>query len=152
MLDYYDLEGVQFNGAMDSCIIAGLAQSNDWIDIAVGDTTKYNYSEDKHSIELFLADISAATISQLHLARNRRYIARYTLSNGREFLFGYDAGAQVNYTLLTEDGAGAMITITAQSAYPLFEIQQSVMPANDWILATGVWNNSGHWYNNQIWN
>lgn len=131
LLDFDDFDGFKFNGddLYNNCLVTAILRSGDFVEVDTPDTAKYTSSLQNgiytHTLETFIGDLSADLEATLHLATKRRYIALFRAKNGRYFAFGYEAGATVSYTNQTTDGIGSLITVTASSIYPLFEVSES---------------------------
>lgn len=129
LLDFDDFGGFKFDGdgLYDSCYVSEILQHGDssYVDIATPDSAKYtstlNNGTYAHTIETFIGDLSASLASSLHLAIKKRYIVLFRTKARRYFVFGYEAGATVTYVNQTADGLGSLVTISANSIYPLFE-------------------------------
>lgn len=129
LLDFDDFGGFKFDGdgLYDSCYVSEVLQRGDssYVDIAAPDSAKYtstlNNGTYTHTVETFIGDLSASLSSSLHLATKKRYIVLFRTKAGRYFVFGYEAGATVTYVNQTADGLGSLVTISANSIYPLFE-------------------------------
>ena len=129
LLDFDDFGGFKFDGdgLYDNCYVSEVLQRGDsaYVDIAAPDSAKYsstfNNGTYSHTVETFIGDLSASLASSLHMATKRRYIVLFKTKSGRYFVYGYEAGATVNYTNQTAEGLGSLVTISATSIYPLFE-------------------------------
>ena len=129
LLDFDDFGGFKFDfdGLYDSCYVSEVLQRGDssYVDIAAPDSAKYsstlNNGTCTHTVETFIGDLSASLASSLHLATKRRYIVLFRTKAGRYFVFGYEAGATVTYVNQTAEAVGSLVTISANSIYPLFE-------------------------------
>lgn len=129
LLDFDDFGGFRFedDGLYDTCLVSNILRSGGLSDIDAPDmVAKYNSNYQNgvytHKIETFIGDLSADLMSTLHLASKRRSLVFFRANNGRYFGFGYEAGAKLSYTNQTNDGIGSLVTITASSIYPLFEV------------------------------
>ncbi len=156
-LDFEDFGGFRFEGdnLYDVCAVTDIVRSGDMIEIGVSNSAEYTSILQNgiytHSIKTFINDLSADLTATLHLTSKRRYIIFFKANNGRFFSFGYESGAVLTYADQTTDGAGSLITITAKSIYPRFEVQESAFRKTKWILEEGTWNMGGTWYNDGIW-
>lgn len=127
LLDFDDFFGFKFDGddLYSNCMVTAVLRSGDFVPVDTPDTAKYSSTLQNgiytHTLETFIGDLSAELEATLHLAIKRRYIVLFRAKSGRFFAFGYDAGATVSYANQTAEGAGSLLTITATSAYPLFE-------------------------------
>lgn len=129
LLDFEDFGGFKFesDSLYDSCYITEVLQRGNsaYIDVSAPDSAKYSSTLNNgiytHSVETFIGDLSASLSSSLHLATKRRYIVLFKTRSGRYFVFGYEAGATITYTNQTTEGLGSLITISANSIYPIFE-------------------------------
>lgn len=128
-LDFEDLNGLRFlrGGLYDSCMVTAVMRAGDWIEIdAPGTVAKYTSALQKgiytHTLGTFVGDLSADLAATLHLASKKRLVTFFRAKSGRCFCFGYEAGGVLTYTNQTADSIGSMVTITASSVYPLFEV------------------------------
>lgn len=129
LLDREDFAGFRFDGddLYSNCLVTALYRSADLVDVAAPDNgARYTSSlQNKiytHTLETFIADLSAPVIADAHLSTKRRYVPVFGLPTGKFFTFGYDAGARVSFSGQTSDAIGVLLTITANSIYPLFEV------------------------------
>lgn len=128
LLDTDDFDGFNFDGddLYNNCLVTAVLRSGDFSELETPDTAKYTSSLQNglysHTVETFIGELSADTLANLHLATKRRYVAFFRMKSGRYFCFGYDAGATVTYANQTSDGTGALVTLSASSIYPLFEV------------------------------
>lgn len=138
-LDFEDLNGLRFeNDALyDTCLIAAVLRSGDFIEIDAPTSAKYSSTLQNgiytHVIETFIGELSAEMSRNLHLATRRRHFIIFRSRAGRFFSFGNDAGATLTYANQTADGTGALVTITASSTYPLFEVHEGASNAATYI-------------------
>lgn len=141
LLDFEDFEGFRFlnKGNYDSCYVTDILRSSEFIEVDAPDMIgKYNSTGNyTHTIETFIGDITADTISNLHLATKRKQIPLFKSNSGKVYTFGYEAGATINYNNQTGDGFGSVLTISSNSIYPLFECNPLIIsslpkPRNKW--------------------
>lgn len=134
LLDFDDFGGYRFEGndLYGNCFVTDILRYADFIEIDAPDmVAKYTSSGAYvHTIETFVGALSASTISNLHLATKRRQIVLFEANTGQFYTFGYEAGAKVTYANQTAEGFGSMVTITANSIYPLFEASKDVLTNN----------------------
>lgn len=155
LLDLDDFERISFAGDGPSTegLITGMKREGKFIDVCASEASQYSSSMQKgvytHTVETFIPDLTGEMQAALNLAARRRFLTIFRAGNGRNFLFGWEAGATLNYTNQTDGGLGSLVTISAQSIHPLFEIDREALRM--WILATGQWDNTGYWYNNSFW-
>lgn len=137
LLDYDDFVGFKFDGddLYSNCKVTAILRSGDFVPVDAPETAKYTSPLQNgvytHTLETFIGDLSAELEATLRLATKRRYIVLFRAKNGRYFAFGYDAGATVSYADQTAEGIGSLVTITATSMYPIFEVAEdaTVHPA-----------------------
>jgi len=129
LLDFEDFIAFEFDGdnLYDSCLVTGIVRTNDFTQIEAPDlVAKYtgpvNNGVYAHGLETFVNELSAQTISNLHLATKRRQLVLFKTNAGKYFIFGYEAGAIVTYTGQTAEAIGSLVTIQGASIYPLFEV------------------------------
>lgn len=133
LVDFEDFEGFKFDGddLYDNCYVVAVRHRGDLVDVASPEPAKYTSSYQSgiytHTLETFISDLSAEMVSMLHLATKRRYLVLFRTKGGTYHTFGYEAGAVVVYAGQTSGGTGALVTITATSVYPLFEIDSRAM-------------------------
>lgn len=157
LLDFDDFNGFEFGGTglYDDCLVTDVLREGNFAEVDAPDTAKYNSVLQNgvytHTLETFVGELSAELASALHLATKRRYIVVFRSKSGRHFIFGYEAGALVSYASQTADGIGSLVTISATSIYPLFEVSGQVMTDLPWVLEDGTWNMSGLWYDSGAW-
>lgn len=161
LLDFDDFKGFRFEDdkLSNTSYVSAILRIGDFTVLDAPDGAKYSSTLNNkiytHTLETFIGDLSAQTSSNLHLAKKRRYVPVFKLKSGKYFTFGYDAGATLSYTNQTSEVTGALVTLTAQSIYPLFQAGENAMNAStaEWILEDGIWNYFGeYWFNNGIWN
>ncbi|MEN9918006.1 MAG: hypothetical protein RL662_442 [Bacteroidota bacterium] len=78
----------------------------------------------KQSLSTFVHTLSADTLHSLLIAKDKRYLIVFRTLQNTYFTFGSDTGASLEFTQLsgqTGETNGYTISITATSAYPLFE-------------------------------
>lgn len=130
LLDFDDFDGFKFDGddLYNNCLVTAVLRSGDFVEVDTPETAKYTSSLQNgiysHSLETFIGDLSAELEATLHLATKRWYIVLFRAKNGRYFAFAYEAGANVSYANQTSEGIGSLVTITATSIYPLFEVSE----------------------------
>jgi len=128
LLDFEDFGGFQFDGddLYSNCLVTSILRNGDFIEIEAPDGAKASSALNgkiyAHTLETFVGQLSADLTSNLHLGTKRRHLPVFQLKNGRYFTFGYDAGAALTFTTQTAEANGALISITAASIYPLFEV------------------------------
>lgn len=129
LLDFDDFKGFRFDGGAlyNACLVSAILRTDDFKELQAPDgAAKYSSTLQSgvyvHTIETFVTELSAATLSNLHLAAKRRQVPVFKARTGRYYTFGYEAGAAVTYSNQTADSIGSLVTITATSIYPLFEV------------------------------
>lgn len=127
VMDFDDFGGFQFqgDGLEDTALVEKVFGSNA-IGVPAGTSTKYTSTLAgkiyAHSLESFIPDLSAQLSASLDLAKRHKFVVIFTANNGRRFAFGYETGATLGYTNQTADALGSVLTLSAASIYPLFEI------------------------------
>lgn len=135
LLDFDDFNGFKFDGddLYSNCLVTAVLRSGDFVEVDSPDTAKYTSAIQNgvysHTLETFIGDLSADLEATLHLATKRRYIALFHTKSGRYHAFAYEAGATVSYANQTAEGVGSLVTITAASIYPLFEVSENAFTA-----------------------
>lgn len=128
LLDFEDFGGFKFDGdnLYDNCRVVAIFKTGDFVDTHTPDTAKYASTVSgkiyTHILDTFVPELSAELSAALDLGLRRRYVPVFQAKNGRYYTFGYEAGAALTYANQTNDGIGAVITLTAASIYPLFEV------------------------------
>jgi hypothetical protein len=128
LLDFDDFGGCKFEGdeLYSNCFVTAILRSGEFVGLDATEGAAYTSSFQNglytHTLETFIGDLSANLGSMLHLATKRRYLVIFRAKNGGYFAFGYDAGAKVTYANQTSDSPGSLVTITATSIYPLFQV------------------------------
>lgn len=145
LLDFDDFKGFRFEGGdlYKNCLVSAILRLDEFKQIDAPDLVAKYFSTlqngvYQHTVETFIAELSAATLSNLHLASKRRQVAVFRAKTGKYYTFGYEAGAAVTYSNQTADALGSLVTVTATSIYPLFEVQAEAMAGP--ILIPEVWN------------
>lgn len=132
LLDWEDFRGFAFlNGDLyTSCMVTGIMRVSAFTQLA-SVNAKYSSTQsgniNTHTIETFVSILSADSISNLNLAKRRRYVPVFSLNNGKYYTYGYEAGAAVTYNNQTAEAIGSLITVTASSVYPLFEVDPAAL-------------------------
>jgi hypothetical protein len=140
VLDWEDFTGFRFagSGLYDSCLVSAVQRSGNFADVQAK-VAKYSGPISGkiivHTLETFIEGFDL--ISAIHLASRRRYVVIFDATNGRSFAFGYEAGAVPTYTGQTDGALGYLITFTAPSIYPLFEVTPAALltstPTTKWL-------------------
>lgn len=147
LLDFADFNGFKFDGGelYSNCLVTAVLRSGELVEVDSPETAKYTSSLQAgiytHTLETFIGDLSAEMEATLHLATKRRYIVLFRTKNGRYHTFAYEAGATVTYANQTAEGVGSLVTITANSIYPLFEIADISVEWADYI---NIWKYMPH--------
>lgn len=134
-LDSDDFNGLRFEGdnLYKNCLVTAILRSGEFIEIDTPDSAKYSSTLQNgvytHTLETFIGELSAEMTATLHLATKRRCLMLFKSKAGRYFCFGYEAGATFSYTNQTTDGTGSLVTISASSIYPLFEVSEEAFNA-----------------------
>lgn len=142
VLDFDDFIGFGFSGGAlyDSCLVTKIERSGNFADTQAK-AAKYdgpiNGKIVTHKLETFIESLDADFTSAIHLASRRRYIVIFEGMNGKPYAFGYEAGAAVSYTGQTDGALGYIVTFTAASIYPLFEVTPQALienkPTVNWL-------------------
>lgn len=142
VLDFADFIGFGFeDGALyDSCLVTSVERSGEFADVQAK-IAKYsgplNGKIINHTLETFIESMESDFIAAIHLASRRRYVVIFEGMNNRAYAFGYEAGAVPVYTGQTDGALGYMVTFSAPSVYPLFEIVSEALKENtptvDWL-------------------
>lgn len=129
LLDFEDFLGFTFEGnaSYASCYVDSIVHVGAFVTIDLPDfPAQYNSSLSAgiygHSLEAFIAELSAPILADLHLATKRPQLVVFKTRTGRYFTYGHDMGAKASYTVQTTDNTGAVLTLSASSQYPLFEV------------------------------
>lgn len=150
VLDWEDFIGFGFeSGALyDSCLVTDVERAGDFADVQAK-VAKYsgpiNGKIINHTLETFVESMEANIIAAIHLASRRRYVVIFDGMNGRAYAFGYEAGAVPTYTGQTDGAQGYVITFSAPSIYPLFEVTAQALtdniPTTNWLpdFTTGAY-------------
>lgn len=136
LLDFEDFKGYQFDGdgLYRLCLVTAVLRVGDFKELEAPDVAaKYASTLSNgiyaHTLETFIHDLSASTLSNLHLAAKRRHVPVFKGKNGKYYTFGYEAGASLGYTNQTAEVMGSLVTITCASIYPLFEMTAEALIA-----------------------
>jgi hypothetical protein len=145
LLDFDDFKGFQFDGddLYNNCLVAAILRTDEFKEVEAPDlVAKYSSTLSNgvyaHTLETFIGELSADTLANLHLATKRRQVPVFKAANGRYYTYGYEAGAAVSYTNQTAEAIGSLVTITATSTYPLFEVLAAAISGA--MVIPEVWN------------
>lgn len=133
LLDFDDFQGFKFDGddLYADCLVLAVQRSAAFVELETQDTAKYTSSITgglyTHTLETFISALAAETLANLHLATKRRYLVLFQTKEGRYYAFGYDAGAAVTYANQTAEAVGSLVTASASSIFPLFEVTAAAM-------------------------
>jgi hypothetical protein len=134
LLDFEDFQGFGFqDGAgYESCFVESMFHSGDFVEIPLLDfpgdyAGNLNAGIYSHVLEAFLSELSGSMLSQLHLATKRPQLVIFETRAGKYFVFGQDNGAKASFNIVTADGTGAVLTLSATSIYPLFEVSADAL-------------------------
>lgn len=129
LLDFEDFISFTFEGyaSYASCYVEKIIHNGLFISIDLPDfpaqyTGSLSAGVYGHSLQGFIAELSAPIIADLHLATKRPQLVVFKTRNGRYFTYGHDNGAKASYSVQTADNTGAALTFTASSQFPLFEV------------------------------
>lgn len=135
LLDLADFDGFKFDSdnLYENCRVTAILRSGDLVNTDASESAKYNSTLQNgmytHTLETFIAELSATMESLLHLSSKRRYVVVFKSNAGRYFTFGYNTGATISYANQTNESTGSVVTMTASSIYPLFEVAESAFTA-----------------------
>ena len=139
LLDFEDFGGFAFDGddLYNSALVTAIYRGGDWVELdspalVARYTSTRNNGVYAHQLETFVSDLSADLLAQLHLATKRRQLVVFKTYSGRHFTFGYEEGAALTYQSQTADNIGAIVTLTAASVYPLFEVTADAVTGGFW--------------------
>jgi hypothetical protein len=140
VLDWEDFISFGFAALYDSCLITEVQRSGEFADVQAK-VAKYTGPLSgkiiNHSLETFVESLAADYTAQVILASRRRYIVIFDGYDGKSYAFGYEAGATPVFTGQTDGAQGYVITFTAASSYPLFEVAPEALlatsPTSLWI-------------------
>lgn len=125
LLDSADFIGFAFDGdgLYNNCLVTDIYRGGDFAELQTPDSAKYSSnSAGVHNLETFIGELSAFSLANLHLATKRRFIAFFQTNAGKYFTFGYRAGAFLTYANQTAESLGSLVTLSADTNYPLFEV------------------------------
>lgn len=138
LLDFEDFIGFTFEGSASyaSCFVEKILHNGTFVTIDLPDfpaqyTGSFAAGLYSHSLEAFIAELSAPILADLHLATKRPQLVVFKTRTGRYFTFGHDIGAKATYTAQTADNTGAVLTLAASSEYPLFEVSPLAITQQD---------------------
>lgn len=80
-----------------------------------------------HTLETFIPALTHDLAEQLNLAIRHRYVVFFRTNKGQMYTFGDEAGAVVSYVNQTAEGLGSLVTITAESIHPLYEMDAQAL-------------------------
>ena len=145
LLDFDDFKGFQFDGddLYDNCKVTAIVRLADLVEIEAPDlVAKYSSTmangRYSHTLETFVSELSADTLANLHLATKRRQVPVFKAATGKYFTFGYEAGATLVYNNQTAEAIGSLVSISASSIYPLFEVTADAVTGA--MTLPEVWN------------
>src|SRR4051812_46570863 len=90
LLDWEDFKGYAFfnNDLYANCLVTGITRVASFTDLPAANA-KYSSTQngriETHVLETFISVLSAESISNLNLARKRRYIPVFKLNNGKYY-------------------------------------------------------------------
>lgn len=140
LIDFDEFDGFEFDGGTpESCRVTQVQSAGSPVEVNTqGAFTKYNAGANAHTVETFVPELSADMQRNIYLASKRRYVVLFRTLAGRWHAYGYEAGASVTFTNQTGEAIGSVLTISAQSEYPLFEVTDQaaamVLPKVFWRL------------------
>lgn len=133
VLDFADFQGFDFLGEAlyDSGTVTQVYASGNPATLPAGEGTKYTGDQKTglyiHTLETFIPSSTGEILAALNLATRRRLIPFYRTRAGRWYTFGYEAGAVLIFTGQTAEVVGNLVTISAASIYPLFEVDPAAL-------------------------
>lgn len=133
VLDFADFQafGFQAGALYDSGKVTQVYASGPPATLPAGEGTKYTGDNKAgiyvHTLETFIHSSTGEILAALNLATRRRLIPFYRTRAGRWYTFGYEAGAAPTFTGQTAEVVGNLVTITAASIYPLFEVDPAAL-------------------------
>jgi hypothetical protein len=154
LLDFEDYIGVQFenDARYDVCKVLYVYGICSYVLVEATEAAKINSSLSggiyTHTLESFVTNLSASLAANLNLASKRRYVVLFRTRSGNYFMFGSESGATISYTNQTEGGTGSLITLTAQSVFPLFELDSNIFNRPAPLPCTNfadIWNDDCIW-------
>lgn len=137
LLDFEDFRAFRFRGddLYNNCFVEAIFRDGGFTELPAPNTAKYSSAINNkiyaHTLETFIPELSDEILANLHLATRRRFVVVMKLNTGRFFTFGYEAGASLTYAGQTAENIGALVTLTAASIYPLFEVVDTVITDSD---------------------
>lgn len=137
----YNVEGVAeirlldwdaFGGLLyvEGAPVSAVLRSADWVPVQPDTaryTSSYNGTTYTHTLETFIAEMSATMSERLHLATKRRQLVAFKVHSGAWFVFGVEDGAALTYQGQTADNTGFAVTLTAASGMPLLGMDPAAL-------------------------
>lgn len=149
LLDFEDFQGYVYPGLenYDKSHVSGIYAVGPLVPIAAPNmVAKYSSTGSYvHTLETFIPALTHSLAEQLNIAIRRRYVVIYKTNKGQFYTFGDEAGAAVSYANQTAEGVGSLVTITAQSIHPLYELDSTAMD-NIMAPARFVWPTNPAYY------
>lgn len=145
LLDFDDLIGLQFSGPSSGCLVSHILRADSFTSVDLRDNPGQYTGQMvgglfQHNMEMFIADLGADILADLHLASENPQTVVFRTANGKYFIYGHEQGASVSYSLQTADGAGALVTIRHSSSGPLLEVTaQALEPSGHPFEYTPLW-------------
>jgi len=136
LLDFEDFAGFKFAGddLYNNCLVEAILRKAEFVEVQTPDGAKYTSTLSgkiyAHVLETFVSELSAELSANLHLGARRRQVPVFQLKSGKYFTFGYEAGAVLTYANQTAESSGAVVSLTAASIYPLFEVTPEALFAS----------------------
>lgn len=127
VMDLEDFSGFQFfgDGLEDSALVEKIFGGAP-VAVPTSSATKYSSAKNgklyTHTLESFIPELSAQLSASLDLAGHRKFIVIFTTAMGKRFAFGYGNGASLSYTNQSAEALGSLVTLSAVSTFPIFEL------------------------------
>ena len=134
LLDVEDFVAYQFqdNVLFGSCMVESIKKKNPFIELDT--VNESNFSENcndgiyKQELTSYIRGIKGPKTDLLLRAGSNRYIVVFETYTDQLYTFGTDGGAKVSFSQQTGqmgNASGYNITISKNSIYPLFEVNES---------------------------
>lgn len=128
LLEHEDLEGLEISGLVK---VEQIQRSGPFSEILASSSAKYStatiaggYS---HTLETFVPGMGEAE-AELWKASKKEFFVIFANGSGQLLAFGYDSPATLTFQGGTDDGAGYLVTISANSKYPTLPVASWLVP------------------------